>query len=99
MKTKMFSIYDSAVQCFVRPFHAHTEQEAKRMLVSSMTEDSQLTKNPQDFSLWIVGEFNDSDGVITPHLPPTMICTVVGLRYAENLVKPLNDDAKDDSQE
>lgn len=84
MKMIMYSIYDSAVECFARPMFVNTQAQIMRMLKDEMENaDSSLAKHPYDYALFRVGEFNDSDGIVTPLLPAQHVCSLIALKQGD----------------
>lgn len=75
MKTKMFSVYDSKMTLYGTPFFTPREAVAKRMF-KDLVSDSNTTvsKNPEDFSLYYLGEFDDEFGTFDS-VKPTNLCT------------------------
>lgn len=60
---KVFSVYDSKARSYSRPFYAINEEIAVRMFASAIDDpESQLGKHPADFSLHLLGSFDDSTG-------------------------------------
>lgn len=75
MKLLMFAVHDRVVEAFSSPFTAQTEAEAKRMfLTAAQDPDSKLNKNPDDFSLYLLGSFNNSGGELVPLSPLVYLC-------------------------
>lgn len=69
MNLKFFSIRDSKVDAFMRPFIAQTTKEAMRIFEDSVNRpDSGFFKHPDDYSLFELGDFNPLDGSIIPHV-------------------------------
>lgn len=63
MKIKVFSVYDSKVQAYMQPFFATTVGAATRSFSDAcLNEESQFAKHPEDYTLFQVGEFDDSEG-------------------------------------
>lgn len=65
MMLKMYSVFDSAVQGFERPFAARSHGEVLREFTDMLAEGkSKFAKNPHDFTIYYIGDFNDSTGVL-----------------------------------
>jgi hypothetical protein len=66
MKLKVFSIFDSKAQCFAAPFFLPVVGAALRAF-GDLADDprSTVNKHPEDYSLFVIGEFDDSVGVLT----------------------------------
>lgn len=66
MKHVICSIYDSAIEAYMRPFTAQAEGQAVRMFEDEvLRNDSEISKHPTDYSLFIIGEFDDHSGKLT----------------------------------
>lgn len=64
MITRMFSIYDAAVECFNAPFNARTVQEAHRSFALAVTRGGDFANSPRDYTLFEVGSFDDTTGAL-----------------------------------
>lgn len=66
MKTKVFTIYDSKVESYMSPFMAPTAGHALRMFADTVNDDkTTLNKHPEDFTLFEIGEYDDSTAKYT----------------------------------
>ena len=68
MKLEIYSIKDIKV-AFRQPIYFHNFEEAKRacqFAVNSVDDKNELYLAPQDFELWYLGEYDDSNGIIVP---------------------------------
>lgn len=75
MKLLMFAVHDRVTEAFGSPFTAQTEAEAKRMfLTAAQDPDTNLFKNPDDFSLYHIGSFNNAGGELVPQSPLVYLC-------------------------
>lgn len=73
MKTIICSIYDSAIQAYMRPFTSQTTGQAVRMFKDEIERDeSDMGKHSEDYSLFHLADFTDHDGAITRL--PTPLC-------------------------
>lgn len=70
MLTKAFAVFDSKAGYFQVPFFSPTVGTGLR-LFESLCRDSQsmVSKYPSDFSLFLVGEYNDQSGELIPCIP------------------------------
>jgi hypothetical protein len=60
---KMFTVYDAAAKAFLRPFFTPTEATAIRAFTQEVnTPKTPLNNNPEDFSLFYLGEYDDANG-------------------------------------
>lgn len=65
MRYKVFSVRDRAIDAFGQPFFGVSRGGAIRSFadeVNRKDDNNQLYKHPEDFDLYYLGEFNDSDG-------------------------------------
>ena len=69
MKIKLFAVLDSASGVYDGPVPCTNDNVAKRNFVNLVAnENSTVGKNPEHFSLWRVGEWNDATGEVTPEV-------------------------------
>lgn len=73
MILKIFALRDSAIDAYGRPFYAVTRGSAIRSLQDSLAEKSEISRHPEDFELFEIGEYNDGDGVLTPCVPVSVV--------------------------
>lgn len=66
MKLQVVSVRDSKTETFNQPFFARTIGEAERSF-SELTKDpkSFVSKYPEDYDLYKVGEYDDQTGLLT----------------------------------
>lgn len=83
MKLKVFSVYDHKGEAYGKPVFLATAGLAVRAFQEVANDKtSEVGKFPQDYTLFEIGEFDDSTGVLTPLSPHV----TYGLAAA--LVKP-----------
>ena len=74
MNLKVFSIYDAKAGAFNQPFFMHTFGQAERAFRDEVDSPTSLiSKHPEDFTLFDLGVFDDSTGLITPHTAPVSV--------------------------
>jgi len=67
MILQIFTIYDSKIESYMKPFYASTKGEAVRMFSDGLKEgDSLIAKHPEDFTLFHLGEYDDSSARFSP---------------------------------
>lgn len=60
---RLYSIYDTKAEQFSPPQVYHNDMLALRAFEGIVNDDKMLIKKyPEDFSLYYIGNFNDSDG-------------------------------------
>lgn len=72
----LFTVRDSAAQVFAPPFIAPSEGFAIRMFRDAIVQkdvDNMMCKHPEDFELYIIASFEESDGRIEPCDPRLVI--------------------------
>ncbi len=65
MILKAYCIYDSCAAVFQRPFFSQSDPLAQRAFCD-LVSDAQhpVAMHPEDYSLWVVGSFDDSFGLL-----------------------------------
>jgi hypothetical protein len=62
MFLKICTVYDSKAECYLQPFYCKSKGEALRSFIEiSNDSKSQIGKYPEDFTLFELGEFDDSN--------------------------------------
>ncbi|WNK14149.1 MAG: nonstructural protein [Microvirus sp.] len=71
MKLKIITVYDSAVQAYGRPIFVRHPGEALRSLSDQVnaTDNNDLCRHAEDYSLFVIGEFDEDTGLLTPQPP------------------------------
>lgn len=73
MELNMYSVLDVKAEAYVQPWFAPTHGVAERMFArAAMDEENNIAQNPEDFSLWHVGIFDQSTGLVQ-QVTPTML--------------------------
>lgn len=70
------SVKDRAADVFNRPFFVPHRNVAIRDFtdeVNRVAADNQLNKHPDDFDLYLLGEFDDSRGVVLNSEPQVLV--------------------------
>lgn len=69
MELKAFSIYDVKAEAFNQPFFMLTEGEAIRGFQAELNNnDSMMRQYPHDYTLYMIGRFDNKDGKLTTEL-------------------------------
>lgn len=69
-----FAVHDKAVGAFLPVFFARSKGEAIRSFTQAATQqDHQFAKNAGDYTLYCVGEFDDSNGALVGIDPQRML--------------------------
>lgn len=77
MITKVFSVFDSKLATFGRPWFQMTDAAALREFADAVNDGSnpnnQWHSHPEDFSLYLVGQFDDQQGELIPCAPSSLV--------------------------
>lgn len=61
MKLNVYSIFDGAAQFYGRPFFLLNDQIAKRTALDiRLDSGTEISKHPEDFTMFYLGTFDDS---------------------------------------
>lgn len=72
---KIYSMYDEKAEAFNRPFIFSTHGQATRAFSDGLHDpQSNLAKHYEDYSLYCIGEFNESTGKVDAIVPPELVC-------------------------
>lgn len=75
MKVKMYSVYDVKAKVHQYPFQSHNNFTAMRTFQATIQKaDTMLAAYPEDFNLYLLGEFDDNSGIIVPMEKPEYVC-------------------------
>jgi hypothetical protein len=67
MIVNMYGIYDSAAKAYTKPLFMQTDGLAMRMFTDIVQpgQDSDISKHPEQFKLFKLGEYDDQTGIVT----------------------------------
>jgi len=66
MILKIFAIYDQKAEAYLQPFFLPTTGMAVRSFIEASNDPNcQFSKNPEDFFLYEVGEYDDAHAALT----------------------------------
>jgi len=66
MKLNIYSIFDTASGLYSRPFFTPSDAEAIRSFTDiSMDAEHPIGKHPEDYTLYRIGLFDDTTGLLT----------------------------------
>lgn len=75
MKTQVFSIYDIKTMIYHQPMFAINEHHAIRVIKLEFNKQgSMLNEYPEDFDIYLIGEFDDRKGTLEKNVPPLLVC-------------------------
>lgn len=80
MVLQIFSMYDKKSKIYQPPLYGHNAGHAMRTFTDVITQQKLLcSKYPEDFSIWMVGEWDDKLGRLLCLDHPTLVCEVADL--------------------
>lgn len=89
-KLLAYSVYDSKVQAFNRPFFQRSRGEALRGWEEHCNQaDSAASKFPHDFALFEIGEFDDTNGKLTTYSTPENLGLAIQFKQQPEAPMPL----------
>lgn len=70
MKLNVYAIYDKAVNAYMRPFVMQADGQAIRVFSDMAVDaDHEISKHPEDYSLFRIGEFDGNTGALVGSEP------------------------------
>ncbi len=73
MKHRMFCIHDVKAAAFMQPWFLHTDGMATRAFADCVNDpEHNFGRHPADYSLFYIGEFNDSTGMCITQAPMSL---------------------------
>lgn len=77
MIQKVYSVFDSKLAAFGRPWFSMRDASAIREFSDAVNDSSnplnQWNKHPEDFHLFVIGQFDDQLGVLMPETPVSIV--------------------------
>lgn len=71
---KIYTVYDKKAQSYYKPFYYPNKGLALRALGELVADpQTSLNKYPADFSIWYIGTWDETTGVIVPLQKPEFI--------------------------
>ena len=75
MKINLYAVRDTKSMTFGRPFLLQNDEMAMRSFMSAVTgADEPMSEYPDDYTLYRIGEYDDTTGLIEGH-NPDRVCT------------------------
>lgn len=81
MKLFVFSMYDTKTEIYGVPHFMKSQGEALRAVMDMLLEDNLISRHPEDFILFQLGTFDDSDGTFTE--VKKSLCHVIDLKKGD----------------
>lgn len=86
MKLLVFSLRDSAAECYLEPRMARTRAEIIRSLSDAVKGgESDIGRFAEHFSLFEIGSWDSDSGLVSSHLSPVLVINAWELRAPKAL--------------
>ena len=73
MKLSIYTIHDVKAQNYGKPFYAFNDDVARRSFEQEVNNpESTLNRAPEDYTLFCIGSFDDSTGLIDEQVPHSL---------------------------
>lgn len=84
MILKTFAVYDAKLEAYLQPFFMQTTGAALRAWDAVVNDPStQFFKNPEDFTLFEIGEYDDQSGTLQAH--PVKLSVGIALQFKKSV--------------
>ncbi len=84
MKKHLYAIYDTAAAYYMDPWTSQTDASAMREFENLVNKgDNQISHNPQDFTLFSLGEWTNHSAVIIPTAPVKVLTGLEAQNFKE----------------
>lgn len=85
MQKMLFSLFDRKLREHGPIFVEQNSQTMERSLMDAVSRsgESMLAKYPQDYDLYLIGEYETETAVVTPSVPPLMLANVADILRPE----------------
>lgn len=84
MKQKAFSVRDSKAEIYHLPFFSNTTADAERSFRATVNNpQTTIHQFPEDFDLWMIGEYDQSVGMLIPLQTPVHMLKAVAVKNPE----------------
>ncbi len=86
MKLRVFSVFDVKAGAYLPPFFMPEQGQAIRVFSDAINGSEAFAKHPEDYSLFLIGDFDDNSGEISPCSPAlvgtglSFVCDVSPIR-------------------
>jgi len=84
VKQKIVAVYDSKAGFYMNPIVVKSIGEGERSFANEVNNpQSMLCRNPEDFGLYLVGEYDPITGIIIPEQQPKQLLLALPLKKAD----------------
>jgi len=90
MKLKAFSVYDSKVKAYMKPFFTTAAGHAIRSFEQAVNDpQTELCRHPADFTLFEIGEYDEDSAKFDNHNTPISLGTALTFKTQPSTQLPL----------
>lgn len=87
MKTKVYSVFDSKAAVYGTPFFMPNDAMAVRAFTDLVNgPENMISTHPEDFSLFVVGDFDDQLAKLAPVTPLNLVTAASVKRFTPELL-------------
>lgn len=73
MVLKVYSVYDEKAQAYHTPYFFPNDGIAQRGFSDvAMDQKTEICRHKEDYSLYLIGEYDNTSAVLTPIIPPVL---------------------------
>jgi hypothetical protein len=88
MILNIFTVFDSKAEAYLPPFYMSSIGQAQRAFTDSVSNpEHQFGKHPEDYTLFLIGNFDDSSCAIDMHTTPVSLGTGIELSSVSQVPK------------
>jgi len=90
MKVQMYAVYDAKLEAYMMPLFMQNKGAALRAWETTVNDPStQFSKYAADFTLFQIGEYDDSTGIVSALPAKISLGTALEFRKAPNEAAPI----------
>jgi len=84
MITIICGVLDKKARAYSSPFfQAHCDVAIRAFRTAVNDPSHPIAKHPEDYSMWLLGTFDDATGIITPHAAPIHVVEALALKQPQ----------------
>jgi len=100
MQNEIFVIYDAKAKLYNKPFYMINKNVALRAAQDLIDDTTtEISKNPQDFTMWHLGTYDDNTAQLTIHEKRECICSFVEINPRLPRYEQMSQEAQDSIKE
>jgi hypothetical protein len=87
MKLYLYTLYDNKAEAYLKPFFSQSNGAAIRSLTDTVNLNdgaNMVSSHPEDYSLFVIGEWSEETGLLSPRESKGHLCDCYDLVYRGN---------------